>query len=221
MVAMGHLHALWHTAIEQAEDGDLSKWTAGSIADAAAWEGSEQEFLDASLRSGFMDEGQLLHDWLDYAGKYLTSKYKTSNRERLEEIWAKFGKKYGKEFLTTSFSPPKDRPHNLHNLTEPNKTQEHPWRVAPDFVEAWKSWEKSRKKKAGDRQFASLLKLSGSDMNHAIAILNQSADNQWQGIFPLKGKNGNQQSKSAGLGRLKGTMERLVQSSDRPPLLAG
>ncbi len=121
VTAMGHLHALWHTAIEQAEDGDLSKWSEGAICDAAQWEGSEKEFLEAVLSSGFMDTGYLLHDWLDYAGRYLTSKYKTSNHERLVEIWAKFGKVYGKELKRNSLSVPKDSPPNLteHNLTKP------------------------------------------------------------------------------------------------------
>ncbi len=118
VTAMGHLHALWHTAIEQAEDGDLSKWSEGAICDAAQWEGSEKEFLEAVLSSGFMDTGYLLHDWLDYAGRYLTSKYKTSNHERLVEIWAKFGKVYGKELKRNSLSVPKDSP---PNLTEPNQ----------------------------------------------------------------------------------------------------
>ncbi len=123
VTAMGHLHALWHTAIEQAEDGDLSKWSEGAICDAAQWEGSEKEFLEAVLSSGFMDTGYLLHDWLDYAGRYLTSKYKTSNHERLVEIWAKFGKFYGKEGNRNSLPLPKVSP---PNLTEPNLTTKHP-----------------------------------------------------------------------------------------------
>lgn len=118
--AVGHMHLLWHTAIEQAEDGDLSTWTVGAIADSACWEGSEQEFLNAVQENGLMDE-QRIHDWLDHAGKYLTSKYKTSNPDRLHEIWAKFGKIYGKEAKGNSLELPKDPP---HNITLPNLTKQ-------------------------------------------------------------------------------------------------
>lgn len=61
------------------------------------------------------------------------------------------------------------------------------WFSNPSFSAAWKAWEKARKKKAGERQYATLVRLSGGDTGKAIAILNQSADNQWQGLFALKG----------------------------------
>jgi hypothetical protein len=203
--ALGHLHALWHTAIEQAEDGDLSKWSAAAIADAAQWEGSEQEFLNASLASGFMDEGPLLHDWIDYAGKYLTSKYKTSNRDRLKEIWAKFGKEYGKEFLNASSPLPLVRPQNIteHNRTDKTGQTNTPlppkggdsvssdtWFQNPEFKAQWEAWRKGRKKAPGERQLAHLRELSGGDLALATRIVKQSADEQWTGLFAIKGANG-------------------------------
>ncbi len=117
--AIGHMHLLWHTAIEQAEDGDLSTWTPGSIAESASWEGSEQEFLKAVQDNQLMD-GQKIHDWLDYAGKYLTSKYKTSHPEKLTEIWGKFGKIYGKEVKRNSLVLPEGSP---PNITKPYHTE--------------------------------------------------------------------------------------------------
>lgn len=123
--AIGHMHILWHNAIEQAEDGDLSSWTVGAIAESASWEGSEEEFLKATQDNQLMD-GQKIHDWLDYAGKYLTSKYKTSNPDRLHLIWAKFDKTYGKEVNRNSLELPKvslKAPHiTLPNL--PNNTNQ-------------------------------------------------------------------------------------------------
>lgn len=62
-----------------------------------------------------------------------------------------------------------------------------PWFGSPEFVVAWKAWEKARKKKAEHLQYADLEKLSGGDLPLAIQILNQSAAKQWTGVFPLKG----------------------------------
>jgi hypothetical protein len=71
------------------------------------------------------------------------------------------------------------------------------WFSLPAFADAWKGWEKSRKKKAGSRQYATLARISGGQVETAIAILNQSADNQWQGLFPLKGTHGTHKSSRA------------------------
>jgi hypothetical protein len=62
-----------------------------------------------------------------------------------------------------------------------------PWIGRDDFLSAWKAWEKARKKKAGERQYRQLEKLAGGDAETAVSILNQSADNQWIGLFALKG----------------------------------
>lgn len=110
VTAMGHIHCFWHTAIEQCEDGDLSNWSQEKIADAAEWEGDPKAFFDALLVSVFVDKSLLIHDWLEYSGRYLISKYKTSNHDRLVEIWAKYGKKYGKEFLRKSLGTTKEPP---------------------------------------------------------------------------------------------------------------
>ena len=65
-------------------------------------------------------DGKVIHDWLDYAGRYLESKYKSSNPEKLKSIRNKHNKI--KELLQLpkkvealgglkpDFSPPKDSP---------------------------------------------------------------------------------------------------------------
>lgn len=93
---IGHLHLLWHAALEQAEDGDLTRWTDEFIAESADYPGDAPQFVQLLRDHGWLD-GRLLHDWTDYAGKYLIGKYAKDNRDRLVEIWAKHGKKYGKK----------------------------------------------------------------------------------------------------------------------------
>lgn len=92
---LGHLHALWHAALEQQEDGDLSSWTDEMIAHAACYTGDPKKFVLLLLSKRWLDDARTVHDWLDYAGKYLTGKYAKRNKDRLAEIWKKYGRIYG------------------------------------------------------------------------------------------------------------------------------
>jgi len=73
--AVGYLHYLWWWALDFAQDGDLSQYEAGDIADAVHWKGDSEKFVNALLDAGFLDmssEGNWeIHDWYDYAGKLL------------------------------------------------------------------------------------------------------------------------------------------------------
>ena len=110
--AMGHLHALWHAAIEQQEDGDLSNWTDDIIAEASDYPGDSQEWVKVLQAHGFLD-GKFLHDWPDYAHRYVELRYRTSNPEKLAQIREKWDK--------TDYRQSKDTP---PNRTEPNQTKQ-------------------------------------------------------------------------------------------------
>lgn len=91
---MGHLHALWHTVLEQQEDGNLGKWSDALIADSSDYPGDAPQYVRLLQQHGWLDD-RLIHDWLDYAGSYLMSKYASNNREKLIRIWTLHGKQYG------------------------------------------------------------------------------------------------------------------------------
>jgi len=91
---MGHFHSLWHIALEQQEDGDLTSWSDDFIAESSAFDGESNQWVSLLRQFGWLD-GNLIHDWLDYAGGYLAAKYHNSNHERLVKIWAKHGRQYG------------------------------------------------------------------------------------------------------------------------------
>lgn len=76
--AMGHLHALWHTALEQQEDGFLSAWTDDMIADASDYPGNAPQFVALLRKHNWLDGDLKIHDWWQYAGPYLRAKYKKS-----------------------------------------------------------------------------------------------------------------------------------------------
>lgn len=73
--AVGYLHYLWWWALDFAQDGDLTKYEAGDIADAVLWQRDPEEFVNALLEAGFLDmtaDGTWeIHDWYDYAGRLL------------------------------------------------------------------------------------------------------------------------------------------------------
>ena len=85
---IGHLHALWHAVIEQQEDGDLTTWPDAMIATAAAYPGDASLFVH-ELQAQKLLDGKIIHDWLEYAGRYLTNKYRTSNPRKLKSILLK------------------------------------------------------------------------------------------------------------------------------------
>lgn len=85
--AIGHLHALWHWTLEFYEDGRLpgDAVTRADIADGAMWDGDAGVFVDALIACGWVDvDGDTLaiHDWSDYAGRYLNMRESNAERQR-------------------------------------------------------------------------------------------------------------------------------------------
>jgi hypothetical protein len=84
--AIGHLHYLWWWSLDYAQDGDLSRYTPGDIAEASYWEGDSDELLNALIEAGFVDRNEgliCIHDWDVYGGKLLQQK--VSSRERMKK----------------------------------------------------------------------------------------------------------------------------------------
>lgn len=121
---LGHLHVLWHIALEQAEDGDLSQWSDEFIAESACYPGDAPQFVSLLQKHRWLD-GKVIHDWLDYAGRYLEAKYKTSNPEKLKAI-QEMHSKIKKDRLKTDLSQTLVSPPNLTNLTLPNQKKKPP-----------------------------------------------------------------------------------------------
>jgi len=97
---IGHLHCLWHWALDLAEDGDLTKFDVDDLAIAAQWDGDAETFVNALLDCGFGDgpgflerdgsygdpqdnlTGDLvLHDWWSYAGKLVARRQQDRKRK--------------------------------------------------------------------------------------------------------------------------------------------
>lgn len=91
---VGHLHALWHWALNHAESGDLSRYDAEDVAIAARWDGSADEFVLALAEcgpgggSGFLDrsdEKLSLHNWGRYTERLVARR--DSSRKANHDRW--------------------------------------------------------------------------------------------------------------------------------------
>lgn len=110
---------------------------------------------------------------------------KKSGQIRKEKAKSKGGSRVVEPKANIAFASSSAFASSNKERTQPNGD----WFSKPLFSDSWIAWEKARKKKAGDRQYEKLVKLSDGNIDTAIAILCQSADNQWMGIFELKGGN--------------------------------
>lgn len=79
-MVVGYLHFLWWWSYDYAADGDLSKFTDEDIADAIDWEGDPGVLVGALTQCGFLTEGRQIHDWEDFAQKWIERR--KSDRER-------------------------------------------------------------------------------------------------------------------------------------------
>lgn len=187
---VGHLHALWHWAIDHAEDGNLSKYDTEDIAIAARWDGDPDEFVDALTHcgpgdsAGFLERGGaygdpgdslvgelVLHDWWDYAGKLIDRRRKDRERKA-----ARRSKDTPEDVLTTSDGSPDNSPADSRSrVTEPTQptepNQPTPTSGKPDGGDP----DVSEDAKRLTRQFAEAVKANG----HAIPTRGTKARDQW------------------------------------------
>ena len=85
---IGHLHALWWWALDNAPDGDLSALTAEEVAEAIGWPIKRAaELVNALHDSGYLDSDPMrLHDWMDYAGRLIERRKAERKRQRERRI---------------------------------------------------------------------------------------------------------------------------------------
>lgn len=90
--AVGHCVCLWTWAMSYAQDGVLTDYGQDGIADAAQWPGDPDVFVTAMIgcgvgdKPGFIEwtseDGLIIHDWEDYAGKYIEKRDREKLRQR-------------------------------------------------------------------------------------------------------------------------------------------
>lgn len=105
---IGKLHKFWWWALDYAEDGFLNRFQPHQYLSIILTDNLTPENLLKILKeTNFIDKDGKIHDWWDYAGRYLTAKYKTSNPDylnKIEKIY-KTAKKQTKNTLKTAHQP--------------------------------------------------------------------------------------------------------------------
>lgn len=130
---VGHLHLLWHWAMDFAQDGDLSHFTDAAIEAAAMWDGEPGALVAALIncgtggKVGFIEPGRVLHDWDQYGGKVFTKRDKEA--QRMREWRDRHGSEGEPEPVRARHDPP-----DPHVLATPDARNAHVTRTsrAPD-----------------------------------------------------------------------------------------
>lgn len=119
-MVVGYLHFLWWWAYDYAPEGDLSAFTDEDIADAVDWDGDPSAFVQALVQAGFVDEGRLIHDWGEFAQKWIERR--RADRERKRSAAQKTANsKRDPEVQTTSDGDPPEI-HSRSGVTGPDLT---------------------------------------------------------------------------------------------------
>lgn len=108
------MHELWWWALDNvAADGKLTGLGFYEVAAAAQWDGDPEEFVQALIYGGFIDEepdGMVLHDWYEYAGKFIDRRETERQRSRDRRQAAKQpDEDHANDQRSTSGRPPVDR----------------------------------------------------------------------------------------------------------------
>lgn len=83
--AVGMLHYLWWWALDNAPDGDITSIDDKVLAKVSHWRGSPSSWRGSLRQVGLVDEkdGHLfLHDWWDYAGKFIATREALKEKKR-------------------------------------------------------------------------------------------------------------------------------------------
>jgi hypothetical protein len=122
VTAIGHLHVFWWWALNYAQDGDLSRWDVLDIAIGAEWDGDPDLFVDAMTKAGFLeDDGLIIHDWHDYAGKLIARRKANAERMRQARAEQEDGTSDARvQHVRSTQRACVERP----NQTKPNQTEE-------------------------------------------------------------------------------------------------
>jgi len=82
LASVGLLLNLWWWAIDYAQDGDLSKFSDRQIAKGCGFTGDAKLLVESLTEARFIDRSRHIHDWQEYAGRWIQRKEKDAERMR-------------------------------------------------------------------------------------------------------------------------------------------
>ena len=100
---LGKLHRFWYWVLKYADDGDLRKFNDEQLGRAVELNGDKAKlWVESLVKARWLDREPYfrVHDWWDYAGRYLQGKY-----ARKPEIWERMRALYKDENDTACKQP--------------------------------------------------------------------------------------------------------------------
>ena len=214
---IGKLHRFWWWCLDFAPDGNVSRHSADMAALSVGIPPElGEKFISAMYKSEFLDKTSknqfLIHDWLEYAGRYLRDTKFRRNPEKLKEIIALYAtivsrqsadKKPTKSRKSAESQPYLPNLPNLPNIPKNKDGAKVSAFVLPDWIdsEVWKAFEEMRskiKKPMTDRARKNIVmkledfKSKGYD---PTVILDDAITGSWQSVYEPKGGGGNSHEK--------------------------
>lgn len=122
---IGYLHMLWWWAMNYAQDGDLTRYEPEDVEDACHWDGEPGHLYNSLKESRFIDENDVIHDWLDYAGRLVERREQNKERKRKSRAKQKQSQ-LGHDDVTRDGSVTGEGVTGLPNPTQPNQTEPYP-----------------------------------------------------------------------------------------------
>lgn len=156
--AIGHLHALWWWALDNAEDGNIGRFHESVITKAAGWDEYVQEdwevdsahclstaeayaiFVPALIETGFLDktpDGLMIHAWEMYTHRYFRSVTKSAEqREKVRERVRRHRRSNaGVTQVKRDVTPPTVPNRTIPNQTKDNSNDNDSARATPNFIQ--------------------------------------------------------------------------------------
>ena len=82
---VGVIVCLWWWALDEAEDGDLSRFSDMDVADGADWTGDAAAFVTALTEAGFLSADRQLVNWSGYVGRLISQRQAKREADRLRQ----------------------------------------------------------------------------------------------------------------------------------------
>lgn len=123
---IGRLHCFWYWCLSFAPTGDLRKHNDALLAGSVGLAPKDgQRFVTSMVASGWIDRHDgifRVHDWLEYAGRYLKDSKFKRRPEKWTEALAVYGLSADSPPTVSGMSPlPTNPPHQPHTLGDGGK----------------------------------------------------------------------------------------------------
>jgi hypothetical protein len=200
-IAVGILESLWMIAAKWKEHGGIGEWTDAMIASAIGYDGDASKLVKALVDCGWLDRHEtyrlMIHDWFDHCPYYMHDRLakREQRRKKRDSVPGQSEDSprtvADNEGTVSGQSDPILTNPILSNPIPKTKGAEIPDALATDaFRKAWAEWQthraEIRKKLTPSSARKQLVMLEPLGAERAVAVIETSIRNGWQGLFPDK-----------------------------------